>query len=101
MRPCPPLLPPVEPLESCRLLLGSSLSSGSYFHAPRMVVRGAGSGAEFDPFAAVAGAGCDGAAVIGPEGACACATSAARRPSAAEPVSTVSLKKQVAFMFDL
>src|SRR6266849_2149151 len=98
MRPGPPLLPPFEPLESCRLLRGSSLSSGLSFQAPRMVVRGAGSGAGFDPFAPVAGTVCDGAAVIGPDGACACATSAPNRPSAAIPVTTLSLDKWVAFM---
>jgi len=62
-----------------------------------MVVRGAGAG--FDPFAAT-GTGCDGAAVIGPDGACAGVASAPRRPSAANPVSTVVLKKQMAFIFD-
>ena len=62
-----------------------------------MVVRGGGKGAGFG---AVAGEGCEGAAVIGPDGDCACVTSAAARPSAANPVSTVSLKKQMAFMFD-
>src|SRR5260370_15984089 len=93
-------LPPFEPLDSCLLLLESSLSSGLNFQAPRMVVRGAGSGAGFDPFAAVAGAACDGAAVMGPGGACAVVASAASRPSAANPVSTVSLKKQMALMFN-
>ncbi len=65
-----------------------------------MVVRGAASGAGLDPFAAVAGAGCDGAAVIGPDGACECVTLAASTMNAAKPVNLVSLKKQVAFMFD-
>src|ERR1700687_2101060 len=98
--PFPPLLPPPsEPLESCFLLLGSSLSSGLNFQAPRMVVRGAGSGAGFGAFAPVAGAGCEGAAAIGPDGACACASAAASRPIAANPVNTVRLKTQTAFMF--
>src|SRR5256885_13189936 len=45
MRPVPPPLPPpFEPLESCLLLLGLSLSSGLNFQAPRMVVRGGGAG---------------------------------------------------------
>src|SRR5260370_28984977 len=101
MRPCPPPpFPPFEPLESCLLLRGSSLSSGLNFQAPRIVVRAGGKGAGFDPFAAVAGAVCDGAAVIGPAVACAGVTSAARRPSAANPLSTVSLKTHMAFMFD-
>src|SRR5260370_33945899 len=101
MRPCPPpLFPPFEPLESCLLLRGSSLSSGLNFQAPRIVVRGGGKGAGFDPFAAVAGAVCDGAAVIGPGGACPGVTSPARRPNAPNPVRTVSLKKQMAFTLD-
>jgi hypothetical protein len=65
-----------------------------------MVVRGGGSGAGFDLFAAVVGGACDGAAVIGPEGACACVSSAANRLSAANPVNFVSLKTEMAFMFD-
>ena len=69
------------------------------FQAPRIVVRGAGSGAGFAPFA-VGGALCDGAAVIGPDGACASVSSAASSPSAANPLSTVSLKKQPVFIFD-
>src|SRR5260370_21630924 len=101
MRRCPlPLFPPLEPLESCLPLRGSSLSSGLNFQAPRIVVRGGGKGAGFDPFAAVAGAVCDGAAVIGPDGACAGVTSAARRPSAPNPVRTVSLNKKMSFVFD-
>lgn len=62
-----------------------------------MVERGAGAG--FGAFVAVAGAGCDGAAVIGPDGACACIASVARRLNAANPASAVRLKKWMAFMF--
>jgi hypothetical protein len=63
-----------------------------------MVVRGVGVGAVFETFAT--GAGRAGAAVMGPDGACARATSAASRPSAANPVNAASLIKQMAFMFD-
>src|SRR6266481_6647813 len=97
MRPRPP--PPPEPRDSCRLLLGSSLSSGLNFHAPSMVVRGGG--AEFVAFARPAGAGCDGAAVIGPDGDCAEAPPALRSPTTTMPVRTVNLKKQYAFISDL
>jgi len=55
-----------------------------------MVVRGGGAGAEFT---VLAGAGCDGIAVIGPEGDCAHATSALGSPITAIHVSTVSFKK--------
>src|ERR1700726_1349632 len=101
MRPRPPALPPpFEPLESCLLLLGSSLSSGLNFQAPRMVVRGAGSGAGVGAFAPLAGAGWEGAPVIGPDGASACAPSAPSSPFAANPANTVRLKTRLAFMFD-
>ena len=66
-----------------------------------MVVRGGGSsGAGLDRSAAVAGAVCEGAAVIGPEGACAWAASATIRPSKAIPATPLGLNKNVAFMFD-
>ncbi len=45
-------------------------------------------------------AGCAGAAVIGPDGACASVTSALSWPSAAIPVKAANLKKWKAFIFD-
>src|SRR5207248_11536568 len=77
-------------LESSRLLRGSSLSSGLNFQAPRIVVRGADSGAGF---AVGVGPGCVGAAVIGPDGDCALDTSPAKSPSVAIVVNLVSLNK--------
>jgi len=65
-----------------------------------MVVRGGGAGAGLGAFA-VPATGCAGAAVIGPEGACARATAASRSVSAANPVKTAGLKYQLAFMFGL
>ncbi len=56
-----------------------------------MVVRGGG--AEFVAFARPAGAGCDGAAVIGPDGDCAEAPPALRSPTTTMPVRTVNLKE--------
>ena len=51
---------------------------------------GAGTGWEA---AAGTEAGCTGAAVIGPDGACASAISTVSSPSAANPVKTPNLKK--------
>jgi hypothetical protein len=68
------------------------------FHAPSMVVRGAG--AEFRAFARPAGAACDAAGVIGPDGDCAEAAPAERSPTTTMPVRRVNLKKQKAFISD-
>ena len=68
------------------------------FQAPRIVVRGAGSGAGFAP---VGGLGCVGVAVIGPDGDCARDPSIARNPRPAIATSLVILNRHVAFMFAL
>ena len=61
-------------------------------------MRGGGKGAGLG---AGAGAACDGAAVIGPDGACANVAPVAATPSATNPANTASLKEQMVFMFDL
>jgi len=68
------------------------------FQAPRIVVRGAGSGAGFAP---VGGLGCVGVAVIGPDEDCGRDPSIARSPRATIATSLVTLNRHVAFMFDL
>src|SRR5258708_18788316 len=68
MRPRPP---PFEPRDCCIFLRTSSLSSALNFQAPRIVVRGGGSGICSWGFAADVGTDWGGPAGRRPAGACA------------------------------
>src|SRR5260370_40287947 len=95
MRPRPP---PFEPRDCCIFLRTSSLSSALNFQAPRIVVRGGGSGVCSWGFAADVGTDWGGAAGRGPAGAWARITAGAIKLIPPKNAHVQKLGKKGGFM---